>query len=90
MKPVFSLSKREDVLRAFVREHILTNEEIDSGAILVNSYPYEIVFDDIYDGITILENLPTNVLVSFQTLKGGAAYAVIRLIRSKQKERKGK
>ena len=79
----FSLKGRDStVLRAFVREHLLTEDEVDSGCILVNNYPYQIVFDDLPDGIIIMENLPMNVLISFQTLIGGIAVAVIRIIRS--------
>jgi hypothetical protein len=79
----FSLKGRDStVLRAFVREHLLTEIEVDSGFILVNNYPYQIVFDDLPDGIIIMENLPMNVLISFQTLTGGMAVAVVRIIRS--------
>jgi len=82
----FSLRGRNsEVLRAFIQEHLLTDEEVDSGTVIKNNYPYTIVFDDIHDGITIMENLPCRVLVSFQTLIGGLAVAVVRIIRSQKR-----
>ena len=85
----FSLKGRDNsVLRAFVREHVLTSQEVDDGFIVINNYPYQILFDDLNDGIKIMENLPKKVLISFQTLTGGLAVAVIRIIRNgKEKEK---
>lgn len=80
----FSLKGRDsEVLRAFVRERLLMPEEVDSGFLTKNNYPYEIVFDKLDDGILIMENLPCKVLVSYQTLKGGRAFAVIRLLKER-------
>ena len=85
----FSLKGRDiSVLRAFVREHWLTSQEVDDGFIIVNRYPYQILFDDLDDGIKIMENLPKKVLISFQTLTGGLAVAVIRIIRNRKEEGK--
>ena len=79
----FLLRGRDNaVLRAFVKELTLTYQEVDDGFIEVNKYPYQILFDDLNDGIKIMESLPKKVLVSFQTLTGGLAVAVIRIIRN--------
>ena len=85
----FSLKGRDNsVLRAFVREHWLTSQEVDDGFIVINRYPYQILFDDLNDGIKIMESLPKKVLVSFQTLTGGLAVAVIRIIRNRKEKEK--
>ena len=79
----FSLqNKSPEVLRAFLMEHRLTKEEVDQGFLVQRNWRYKIKFDSLTDGILILENLPCDVLVSFQTLAGGASYAVIRLTRT--------
>ena len=84
----FSLKGRDSsILRAFVREHVLTSQEVDDGFIVINNYPYQILFDDLNDGIKIMESLPKKVLVSFQTLTGGLAVAVIRIIRNRKEEK---
>jgi len=83
----FSLKGRDsEVLRAFIQEHTLTKEEVDSGFILNRGFPYTICFDKLDDGLIILENLPLNVLVSFQTLQGGLAYAVVRILKTKKRK----
>lgn len=80
----FSLRGRDSsVLRAFVREVTLCETDVSNGFIMNQGYPYEIIFDDLSDGIIIMENLPMKVLISFQTLTGGRAVAVVRIIRSK-------
>ena len=84
----FSLKGRDSsILRAFAREHVLTSQEVDDGFIVINNYPYQILFDDLNDGIKIMESLPKKVLVSFQTLTGGLAVAVIRIIRNRKEEK---
>jgi hypothetical protein len=81
----FSLKGRDsEVLRAFIQEHILTPEEVDSGVIVNRKFPYTICFDKLDDGLIILENLPMKVLVSFQTLQGGLAYAVVRILKERK------
>lgn len=78
----FSLqNKSPEVLRAFLMEHRLTKEEVDQGFLVQRNWNYQIKFDSLTDGILILENLPCDVLISFQTLAGGASYAIIRLTR---------
>lgn len=80
----FSLRGRDkEVLRAFIKEHLLTSEEVDQGFIENRGFPYTICFDKLPDGLIILENLPVKVLVSFQTLQGGLAYAVVRILKEK-------
>jgi len=81
----FSLRGRgSEVLRAFIKEHTLTAEEVDSGVIINRKFPYTICFDKLDDGIIILEDLPMKVLVSFQTLRGGPAYAVVRILKERK------
>jgi hypothetical protein len=81
----FSLKGRDsEVLRAFIHEHTLTAEEVDSGFVLNRGFPYTIYFDKLDDGLIILENLPMKVLVSFQTLQGGLAYAVVRILKERK------
>jgi hypothetical protein len=75
----FSIKNNKNILRAFLAEKILSKEDVDRGTIYHQNYHYQIVFDNLVEGIKILENLPCAVLVSFQTHIGGAAYAVIRL-----------
>lgn len=83
----FSLRGRDkEVLRAFIKEHLLTSEEVDQGFIENRGFPYTICFDKLQDGLIILENLPVlpvKVLVSFQTLQGGLAYAVVRILKER-------
>ena len=80
----FSLKGRDrEVLRAFIQEHTITEEEISQGFIANRGFPYQICFDKLDDGIIIMENLPCKVLVSFQTLQGGLAYAVIRILKER-------
>lgn len=80
----FSLKGRDkEVLRAFIQEHILTEEEVSQGFIANRGFPYQICFDKLDDGIIIMENIPCKVLVSFQTLQGGLAYAVIRILKER-------
>ena len=79
-------NKIPEVLRAFLIEHTLPDEDITKGFLTRNNWNYQIKFDSLSDGVLILENLPCKVLVSFQTLQGGASFAVIRLI--KREERK--
>ena len=80
----FSLkNKSPEVLRAFLMEHTLSDEDITKGFLVRNNWNYQIKFDSLSDGVLILENLPCRVLVSFQTLQGGASFAVVRLIKSK-------
>lgn len=74
---------RQDVLRAFLSEEILTETDVEKGFLLKNDYPYEIVFDSNEEGIKIIENLPAKVIVSFQTLLGGVSKAVVRLFKPK-------
>jgi hypothetical protein len=70
--------KKKNILQAFLKEHILTQEEIDKGQIWNRNYPYSIVFEPSHEGTEIIENLPYHVLVSFQVHTNGQCYAVIR------------
>ena len=87
-KPVrFSLkNKSPEVLRAFLMEHLLTDEDITKGFLTRNNWNYQIKFDSLSDGVLILENLPCKLLVSFQTRQGGASFAVVRLIKKENTE----
>ena len=68
-------------LKCFLAEHTLIKEEVEEGSIWVNNYPYRIIFDDPAEVAGMLDNLPMQVLVSFQLLNGGDTVAIIRKLR---------
>lgn len=70
--------KKKNILQAFLKEHILTEKEIEEGQIWNRNYPYSIVFEPSQEGIEIIENLPYHVIVSFQVHTNGQCFAVIR------------
>ena len=79
-KHQFSIRGRKEILRAFLRNHLLSAEDIATGFISVKGYPYKIVFEESHysEALEILENLPVETIVSFQTLPNGEAVAVVR------------
>ena len=79
-KHKFSVRGREEILRAFLRNHLLTSSDISTGFISVKGYPYKIVFEESHyqEALEMLENLPVETIVSFQTFPNGEAVAVVR------------
>ena len=79
-KHQFSIRGRKEILRAFLRNHLLSAEDIAAGFISVKEYPYKIVFEESHyqEALEMLENLPVETIVSFQTLPNGEAVAVVR------------
>ena len=79
-KHQFSIRGRKEILRAFLRNHLLSAEDIATGFISVKGYPYKIVFEESHyqEALEMLENLPAETIVSFQTLPNGEAVAVVR------------
>ena len=79
-KHKFSVRGRKEILRAFLRNHLLSAEDISTGFISVKEYPYKIVFEESHyqEALEMLENLPVETIVSFQTLPNGEAVAVVR------------
>ena len=71
---------RKEVLRAFLKNHLLSAADISTGFILSKGYPYRIVFEESHyqEALVLLENLPAEVIVSFQTFANGEAIAVVR------------
>ena len=76
----FSIRRRKEILRAFLRNHLLSAEDIATGFISVKGYPYKIVFEESHyqEALSMLENLPAETIVSFQTFPNGEAVAVVR------------
>ena len=79
-KHQFSIRGRKEILRAFLRNHLLTSSDISTGFILIKGYPYKIVFEESHyqEALSMLENLPAETIVSFQTFPNGEAVAVVR------------
>lgn len=79
-KHQFAVRGRKEVLRAFLKNHLLTSSDISSGVILSKGYPYRIVFEESHyqEALEMLENLPAETIVSFQTFANGEAIAVVR------------
>ena len=79
-KHQFSIRGRKEILRAFLRNHLLSAEDIAAGFISVKEYPYKIVFEESHyqEALEMLENLPVETIVSFQTFPNGEAVAVVR------------
>lgn len=79
-KHQFSVRGRKEILRAFLRNHLLSAEDISTGFIFIKGYPYKIVFEEsrYQEALEILENLPVETIVSFQTFPNGEAVAVVR------------
>ena len=79
-KHQFSIRGRKEILRAFLKNHLLSAEDIATGFISVKGYPYKIVFEESHyqEALEMLENLPAETIVSFQTLPNGEAVAVVR------------
>ena len=79
-KHKFSVRGRKEILRAFLRNHLLSAEDIATGFISVKGYPYKIVFEESHyqEALEMLENLPVETIVSFQTFPNGEAVAVVR------------
>lgn len=79
-KHKFSVRGRKEILRAFLRNHLLTSSDISTGFISVKGYPYKIVFEESHyqEALVLLENLPAETIVSFQTFANGEAIAVVR------------
>ncbi len=79
-KHQFTMRGRKEVLRAFLKNHLLTSSDISSGVILSKGYPYRIVFEESHyqEALVLLENLPAETIVSFQTFANGEAIAVVR------------
>ena len=79
-KHKFSVRGRKEILRAFLRNHLLSAEDIAAGFILIKGYPYKIVFEESHysEALEMLENLPVETIVSFQTFPNGEAVAVVR------------
>ena len=79
-KHQFSVRGRKEILRAFLRNHLLSAEDISTGFILIKGYPYKIVFEESHyqEALEMLENLPVETIVSFQTFPNGEAVAVVR------------
>ena len=79
-KHQFSVRGRKEILRAFLRNHLLTSSDIATGFISVKGYPYKIVFEESHyqEALSMLENLPAETIISFQTLPNGEAVAVVR------------
>jgi len=79
-KHKFSVRGRKEILRAFLRNHLLTSSDISTGFISVQGYPYKIVFEESHyqEALEMLENLPVETIVSFQTFPNGEAVAVVR------------
>ena len=79
-KHQFSVRGRKEILRAFLRNHLLSAEDIAAGFILIKGYPYKIVFEESHysEALSMMENLPAETIVSFQTFPNGEAVAVVR------------
>ena len=79
-KHQFAVRGRKEVLRAFLKNHLLTSSDISTGFIPVKGYPYRIVFEESHyeEALILLENLPAETIVSFQTFANGEAIAVVR------------
>jgi len=79
-KHQFSVRGRKEILRAFLRNHLLSAEDISTGFIFIKGYPYKIVFEESHyqEALEMLENLPAETIVSFQTFPNGEAVAVVR------------
>ena len=79
-KHQFAVRGRKEVLRAFLKNHLLSAADISSGFIPVKGYPYRIVFEESHyeEALVLLENLPVETIVSFQTFANGEAIAVVR------------
>jgi len=91
-KHQFSVRGRKEILRAFLRNHLLTSSDISTGFISVKGYPYKIVFEESHysEALEMLENLPVETIVSFQTFPNGEAVAVVRKNTSGLNLKKGK
>lgn len=91
-KHKFSVRGRKEILRAFLRNHLLSAEDISTGFILIKGYPYKIVFEESHyqEALEMLENLPVETIVSFQTFPNGEAVAVVRKNISGLNLKKGK
>lgn len=76
----FAVRGRKEVLRAFLKNHLLSEQDISTGFILSKGYPYRIVFEESHyqEALEILENLPAETIISFQTFANGEAIAVVR------------
>lgn len=74
----------KNALKCFLAEHTLTEQEVAKGDIMVNNYPYRIIFDNPAEGAGILDSLPTEVLVSFQLLNGGETVAIVRKLKRRE------
>ena len=76
----FTMRGRKEVLRAFLKNHLLSATDVETGVILSKGYPYRIVFEESHysEALEMLENLPAETIVSFQTFANGEAIAVVR------------
>ncbi len=79
-KHQFTVRGRKEVLRAFLKNHLLSAADISTGFILSKGYPYRIIFEESHyqEALVLLENLPAETIVSFQTFANGEAIAVVR------------
>lgn len=79
-KAQFAVRGRKEVLRAFLKNRFLTSSDIETGFILYKGYPYRIIFEESHyqEALVLLENLPAETIVSFQTFANGEAIAVVR------------
>ena len=78
----------DQTVRAFIKTKVISEGDIRNGFILQDNHPYDLVFDDLYEGIRIVENCPVNCIISYQTMQGGFSRAIVRIFNEEKAKRK--